>query len=56
MGPRAGLNAMEKGRISCPCQELNPGHLGHLTIPTELSRLDSFDVRDIIQEHNLRVG
>jgi hypothetical protein len=25
MGPRAGVEAMEKRKISCPCQESKPG-------------------------------
>jgi hypothetical protein len=26
VGPRVGLEAVEKRKISCPCQEQNPGH------------------------------
>jgi hypothetical protein len=42
VGPRAGLDAMEKRKISFPCWESNPGsHPAYraVTIPTELSRL-----------------
>jgi hypothetical protein len=29
VGPRAGLNSMEKRKISCPCQESNPRRSVH---------------------------
>jgi hypothetical protein len=38
VGPKVSLDA-KKRNISCPCQELKPGHLFHglVTIQTELS-------------------
>jgi hypothetical protein len=41
VGPRAGLDAMEKRKISCPCCESNPGCPAHslVSIPAELSWL-----------------
>jgi hypothetical protein len=44
VGPRAGLDAMEKRKTSCPCQVSNPRFLGHLACsqtatPTVLYRL-----------------
>jgi hypothetical protein len=42
-GPKASEDVMEKRKICCPCQELNPdfGHPAHtlVAIPTELSWL-----------------
>jgi hypothetical protein len=41
VGPRAGLDAMEERKISCPYREWNPGRPARspVDIPTELSRL-----------------
>jgi hypothetical protein len=41
VGLRAGLDAMAKRKIPCPCQQSNPGHPTHTqgTILTELSWL-----------------
>jgi hypothetical protein len=41
VGPRTGLYAMEKRKISCLFQELNPGCPAHslVTVLTELPRL-----------------
>jgi hypothetical protein len=41
MGPRVGLDAVEKRKICCRCKKSNPGRsAGSLVaIPTELSRL-----------------
>jgi hypothetical protein len=41
MCPRAGLNAVEKGKNSCPCRESDPGCLARSLVPrlTELPRV-----------------
>jgi hypothetical protein len=41
VGPRAGLDATEKNKISCPCRETNPSRPARslVAIPTELSRM-----------------
>jgi hypothetical protein len=41
VGPRAGLDTMEKRKNPCPCQESNPGcpACSLVAIPTELSQL-----------------
>jgi hypothetical protein len=41
IGPRAGLDTMEKRKISYPCQKLNPSHPanGLVAVLTELSQL-----------------
>jgi hypothetical protein len=39
VSPRAGLDAVEKRKISCPCRESNPGRPAHtqpVAIPTKL--------------------
>jgi len=46
MGPRAGLDAVAKRKIICPCQESKPGHPARslVTVLTELSHLLSESV------------
>jgi hypothetical protein len=46
VGPRASLDTMEKRRISCPCQELNPSHQP-VTVLTGLSVLQSLRSRNL---------
>jgi hypothetical protein len=43
MGPRAGLDVVQKKEISCTCQEQNPGSpvRSPITISTELSKLQT---------------
>jgi hypothetical protein len=38
VGSRAGLDAVEQRKISCPCRESNPA-VQPVSIPTELSRI-----------------
>jgi hypothetical protein len=40
VGPRAGLDAVVKGKSPCPCGELNPGRpaRNQVSILTELAR------------------
>jgi hypothetical protein len=44
VGPKGGLNAVEKEKISCFCRESNPGRpfRSLIAIPTELTRLPGF--------------
>jgi hypothetical protein len=37
MGTTAGLNAVAKRKISCPCHKLNPGHPAHSLLLYQLS-------------------
>jgi hypothetical protein len=51
VGPRTGLDAVEKRKISCPCQESNPAHstgslsLYRLSYPGNYSKLYSGDAQ-----------
>jgi len=53
MCPRAGLNAVEKGKNSCPCRESDPGCLARSLVPrlTELPRLSYYSREVLKAEH-----
>jgi hypothetical protein len=57
VSPRAGLDAVEKRTISCPCREFNPGHPAVSNrSTTELSRLLIKKHEDLVNSDGRKFG